>query len=189
MLNHIATDAKLRKCWLRMRKVLNRTRYSAKKAEAACRETGKPAPWAFFVPMDSIRQSEETCERFRRAYTKEMAVQGWFRYVMYCRKAERDQGERFDEWRIRWQKRQVLLKLRSHRSGRIYERHVDKATSKLRYDFALRKVVTKLTLNNFSKWAEQQKHRLAVDKMKTVAKLKSMRLLQVAPDLATGTSR
>ena len=66
---------------------------------------------------------------------------------------------------------------------------MDKATSKLRYDFALRKVVTKLTLNNFSKWAEQQKHRLAVDKMKTVAKLKSMRLLQVAPDLATGTSR
>ena len=185
MLNHIATDAKLRKCWLRMRKVLNRSRFSAKKAEAACRETGKPSPWAFFVPVAAIERSADICERFRRAYTKETAVRNWFRYVTYCRKAERAQSLRFDEWHITWQKRQVLLKLRSYRSGRIHERHVDKATSKLRYDFALRKVVTKLTLNNFGKWAEQQKQRLTLEKKKTMLKLKSLRQLQVAPDLGS----
>ena len=77
----------------------------------------------------------------------------------------------------------MLLKLRSYRSSRVYDRNVGKVTSRLRYDFALRRVVSKLTLYNASRWAEGQKQRLAGEKMTSLAKMRGMRSLQAAPDL------
>ncbi len=183
MLFQIADDAAKRRLWLSFRRQVKRSKLKGKKAEAQARELDKPMLSGYYISDDAAFKSRQRCNAFHRTLLTQQAVTMWFRYVTYCVKKERREAVDTDEFRRLYCLRRVVLCLKTHRHKRLYSRHVHHVTARIQRDFAARRVVSKLTLGSFGKWAELQKHRITGEKMMKAQKARGLRKMQVVPDL------